>query len=196
MSDAQEAYAGPSLAVLCLLVFLAVLPVTLLVPILKPLVADRYPVGPFAVHAFQSINMVGAMLAAPAAGWLADRAGRRMPLVAGAFLADAGLLLALNWAPSYATLMALRFAEGVAHIAALTWLMGAALALAQRGGERSGAMMGAVGASIIFAVALGAGLGGLLARGGVERALWGAAALGVAGAGASAWALRRDAGAR
>jgi len=187
-----EERAEPSLWVLCFLVFLAVLPVTLVVPILKPLVADRYPVGPFAVHAFQSVNMVGAILAAPLAGWFADRLGRRRPLVAGAFLLDALLLLSLGRAPSYPALMALRFAEGMAHIAALTCLMGAALALAQRHGERSGAMMGAVGASIVFAVALGAGLGGLLARGGIQRALWGAAALGALGAAASLWALRRE----
>lgn len=196
MSEAREARPGPSLVVLCLLIFLAVLPVTLLVPILKPLVADRYPVGPLAVHAFQSINMVGAMLAAPAAGWFADRLGRRRPLVAGAFLLDALLLLSLGRAPTYPALMAIRFAEGAAHIAALTCVMGAALALAQRHGERAGAMMGAVGASIVFAVAIGAGLGGILARGGVGRALWGAAALGVLGAAASLWALRGEEGAR
>ncbi|OGL67396.1 MAG: hypothetical protein A3J27_00865 [Candidatus Tectomicrobia bacterium RIFCSPLOWO2_12_FULL_69_37] len=196
MSKAQEANAGPALAVLCLLIFLAVLPVTLLVPILKPLVADRYPVGPLAVHAFQSVNMVGAMIAAPLAGWFADRLGRRRPLVVGAFLLDAALLLSLGRAPTYPSLMIIRFAEGAAHIAALTCVMGAALALAQRHGERAGAMMGAVGASIVFAVAIGAGLGGLLARGGAGRALWGAAALGVLGAAASLWALRGDEGAR
>ncbi len=186
--------AAASLPSLCFLVFLAVLPVTLLVPVLKPLVADRYPVGAFAVHAFMSINMLGALLAAPVVGWIIDRLGRRRPIVVGAFLADAALLLALNWAPDYTTLIAIRFIEGMTHIAALTSVMGAALALAQRETRRAGGVMGAIGASIIFAVALGAGLGGFLAKGGLWRTIAGAAALSVLGAAVSAWTLRRGAG--
>ncbi len=186
--------AATSLPSLCFLVFLAVLPVTLLVPVLKPLVADRYPVGAFAVHAFMSINMVGALIAAPVVGWIIDRVGRRRPIVVGTFLADAALLLALNWAPDYTTLIAIRFIEGMTHIAALTSVMGAALALAHRETRRAGGVMGAIGASIIFAVGLGAGLGGFLARGGLWRTMAGAAALSVLGAAISAWTLRRDTG--
>ncbi len=195
-APAGEIEGAPSVPVLCLLAFLAVMPVTLLVPILKPLVVDRYPIGSFAAHAFLSINMVGAILTAPLVGWFVDRLGGRRTLVAAAFLADSALLLALGWAPNYPALMAIRFLEGVTHIAALTGVMGAALGVAQRSGERAGGVMGAIGASIIFAVASGAGLGGALAKGGLSRPLLGAAVIGTVGAIVSAWALRRDRGVR
>ncbi|MFC1491898.1 MFS transporter, partial [Nitrospinota bacterium] len=186
----------PPLAALYLLVFLAVLPVTLLVPILKPLVLDRYPVGLFAAHAFLSVNMISAILAAPLVGWLVDRIGRRQPIVVAAFVLDAFLLLALGGAPNYASLMILRLLEGVTHIAALTGVMGAALTLAHRHPTRAGGIMGAVGAAIVFSVALGAGLGGFLSKGGIRPPLYGAASIGLAGALISAWALRHDRHAR
>ena len=182
----------PPLPVLCLLVFLAVLPVTLLVPILKPLVLDRFPVTLFATHVFLSANMIGAILAAPLVGWLVDRVGRRQPIVVAAFVLDAALLLALGWAPSYAALMILRFLEGTTHIAALTGVMGTALTLAHRNPQRAGGIMGAVGAAIIFAVAFGAGLGGFLSKGGIMGPLYAAAAIGLIGALISGWVLRRD----
>ncbi len=183
---------NPPLPVLCLLVFLAVLPVTLLVPILKPLVLDRFPVGPFAAHAFLSINMISAILAAPAVGWIIDRIGRRQPIVVLAFVLDAILLLALGRAPSYAALMSFRFLEGITHIAALTGVMGAALTLTHRNPKRAGGIMGAVGAAIIFAVATGAGLGGALSKGGIHRPLIAAAVIGLIGALVSGWVLRHD----
>ncbi len=182
----------PTLPVLCLLVFLAVIPVTLLVPILKPLVLDRFPVGPFAAHAFLSINMISAILAAPVVGLIVDRIGKRQPIVVIAFVLDALLLLSIKWAPTYAALMALRFLEGITHIAALTGVMGAALTLAHRNPARSGGIMGAVGGSIIFAVATGAGLGGALSTGGIHRPLVAAAMISLIGALVSGWVLRHD----
>ncbi len=182
----------PPLPVLCLLVFFAVIPVTLLVPILKPLVLDRFPVGPFAAHAFLSINMVSAILAAPVVGLIIDRIGKRQPIVVIAFVLDSFLLLGIEWAPSYAALMSIRFLEGITHIAALTGVMGAALTLAHRNPARSSGIMGAVGGSIIFAVATGAGLGGALSSGGIHRPLVAAAVIGLIGALVSGWVLRHD----
>ena len=182
----------PPLTVLCLLVFLSVIPVTLLVPILKPLVLDRFPVGPFAAHAFLSANMVSAILAAPAMGWIVDRIGKRQPIVVGAFVLDAFLLMSLNWAPNYWALMAVRFMEGITHIAALTGVMGAALTLAHRNPERAGGIMGAIGGAIIFAVATGAGLGGALSRDGILRPIIAAMLIGLLGALISGWVLRHD----
>ena len=171
---------------------MAVIPVTLLVPILKPLVLDRFDVGPFAAHAFLSINMISAILAAPIAGWVVDRIGRRQPIVVTAFVLDAVLLLGMAKAESYAGLMTIRFLEGITHIAALTGVMGAALTLAQRSPQRAGGIMGAIGAAIIFAVATGAGLGGALSKGGIEPPLIVAALIGLAGAAISGWLLRHD----
>ena len=58
------------------------LPVTGMVPVLTELTQGRYPgTGDVARHLFMSVNMVGAIVAAPLAGLASDSLGRRMPLV-------------------------------------------------------------------------------------------------------------------
>ena len=47
-------------------------PVTLPVPVLRSRVGDRFAVSEFSTSLFMSVNMVGAALAAPLAGALAD----------------------------------------------------------------------------------------------------------------------------
>jgi MFS family permease len=167
--------------ILAWLTFLTILPVTLVVTVLKPLVQDRFGVMDLGTSGFMSINMVGAFIAAPLAGSLADRLGQRRPLVVAALLADAALLLALPAAPSYAILMGLRFLEGAAHIVALSLIMGVAADLARHHG--SGRLMGIVGATLTFGVAIGAPLGGVLGKTAPNLPLQAGAALAVLAAG-------------
>jgi MFS family permease len=111
-----------------------------------------------------SINMLGALVAAPLAGALADRlgAGRRL-LVAG-LVADGLCLLALTAPIPFGLFLALRFVEGCAHISALSILL--ALATHALPSERRGRAMGLVGGCMMLGVALGAPVGGLLGRSG------------------------------
>ena len=51
-------------------------PVTMPVPVLRELVYDRFAVSELATSLFMSINMLGALLAAPLAGAAVDRGGR------------------------------------------------------------------------------------------------------------------------
>ena len=169
-----------SAARLALAVFLCILPVTLVVPVLRPLVQDRYGVGDFATSLFMAVNMLGAVLCAPLAGALSDRLGRRRPLLVGALVADAVLLASLAHAPGYAALIGLRFIEGVAHIAALSLLLALAADRARRSG--SGRTMGAVGATLTLGVALGAPIGGRLGQLGPEWPLLAGAGVALAGA--------------
>ena len=69
--------------------FTIMLPVTMLVPVLKETVADRFGTGTFWTHSFMSFNLAGAVLAAPLAGPLANRLGHRRVLVCIAALANA-----------------------------------------------------------------------------------------------------------
>ena len=140
----------------CLL-FASMLPVTLLVPPLKELVGDRYAVSPFWVHTFMSVNMIGAVLAAPLIGFLSD-AGRRVRVAALALAADACLLSAMSFAPNLPCLMALRFLEGAAHILGLSTLMAVAGGCAVAG--KRGRTMGVVGSAMMLGTACGTGLGG------------------------------------
>ncbi len=129
MSGAAERsarYGNARIAGLGLLAVLVLLPVTLPVPVLRELVQHRFGVSELATSAFMSINMVGAFLAAPLVGALADRWGRRRGLLIGALALDALCFLALTADVPFAAFMAIRFVEGCAHISALSLLMGIA----------------------------------------------------------------------
>ncbi|MEM9454083.1 MAG: MFS transporter [Myxococcota bacterium] len=144
------------------LALLTLVPVTLPVPVLRELVLERFSVSELATSTFMSINMVGAILAAPIAGALSDRFGRRRPLVVGALIVDAVCFLGLTLPSSFPVFMGIRFVEGCAHIFALSLVLAHANALAPEG--RRGRVMGVVGAGLLLGVALGAPVGGILGR--------------------------------
>jgi len=141
-------------------VFFVMLPVTLLVPALKELVAARYGASPFWTHFFLSCNLLGAALMAPFIGALCDRPGSRVRTVAAALVADAALLAGMGGAGSLALLLFLRFFEGAAHMLALSALM--ALAADRSEPRTRGRIMGAVGACMMFGTAAGTRIGGLI----------------------------------
>jgi MFS family permease len=155
-------------------------PVTLPVPVLRELVQDRFLVSEFLTSAFMSINMVGALLAAPLAGYLSDRFGRRKPLLVGALVIDALCFLALTAPLPFTAFLAIRFFEGCAHISALSIL----LIMASRAlpSEHRGRAMGVAGSCMMLGIAFGAPLGGMLGRSGPLLPLQVGAALTLAGA--------------
>lgn len=138
--------------------FLTMLPVTMLVPVLKELVADRFNASSFWTHSFMSINMIGAVLAAPLGGALADRLDKRKPILVMALMIDAALLWAMLQVTTLPVLLIIRFVEGAAHIVAISTLMAIAGDWAGRSGR--GRMMGLIGSALIFGTACGAPLGG------------------------------------
>lgn len=183
--DPQHARAR--LAGLALVTFLTILPVTLVVPVLKGLVQDRFGVGDLATSLFMAANMAGAIVAAPLAGLVSDRTGKRKGLVLAGLLADALLLAALARAPGYGALMALRFLEGAAHALALSAVLALAADAARAAG--SGRAMGAVGATLTLGVALGAPLGGRLGEIDPTLPLLAGAVIALVGAAVAAWLL-------
>ena len=168
-------------------------PVTMPVPVLRELVHDRFAVSELLTSAFMSINMVGALIVAPFAGALADRLGRSRALLVSALLSDALCFFALALPVPFGAFLAIRFAEGCAHITALSVL----LTLASHALEpvRRGRAMGLVGGSMMLGVAVGAPVGGALGRGSplVPLEVGGAVLLACA---ALAWAAAREGGAR
>lgn len=140
------------------MVFLCMVPVTMLVAPLKELVGLRYQAGPFWTHSFMSVNMVGAILAAPLIGLLSDAGGARRRVAAMALFTDAALLTAMGWAPNLTTLLILRFFEGAAHILALSTLMAVAAGWAAE--KSRGRAMGIVGSAMMFGTACGTRTGG------------------------------------
>jgi MFS family permease len=159
--DAEPSLASrPRLAIVGILAISIMAPVTLPVPILRELVGERFQVSELLTSLFMSVNMIGAAIAAPLAGALADRIGRRRPLVIGALLADALCFLALTLDVPFSVFLAIRLVEGCAHIFALSLLLSIAASLG--GSHGRGLTMGMTGAGMMLGVALGAPIGGIL----------------------------------
>lgn len=180
-------------AALGLLALGIMVPVTLPVPVLRELVLERFSVSELATSLFMSINMVGALVAAPLIGALADRTGWRRRILVGALLADALCFLALCAPIPFRAFLLIRFAEGCAHISALSILL--ALASRALAPEHRGRAMGLVGGSMMLGVALGAPIGGVLGSGGPLLPLQAASGLLLAAAVLAAFAAR-EGGAR
>lgn len=151
--------------------FLLMLPVTAMVPVLTALTQGRYPdVGSFARHLFMSVNMLGALLAAPLAGLASDSLGRRTSLIAAGLIVNGLALLLMTGPWGYPTMLMLRFVEGAAHMTSLSLLMTLGADHARRDGL--GGSMGAVGAAVSLGVAAGAPLGGWLGAGDALTVPW------------------------
>ena len=163
----QKEETGSSAARLAALGLLAVgimAPVTMPVPVLRELVHDRFAVSELLTSLFMSINMLGALVAAPLVGALVDRIGRRRAILTGALLLDALCFFTLTAPIPFGIFLGVRFVEGCAHIGALSVLL--ATASNALPPERRGRAMGLVGGSMMLGVALGAPIGGALGRGG------------------------------
>jgi MFS family permease len=166
-SPAPSAHTLP----LAVCLFLLMLPVTAMVPVLSELTQGRYPgTSDFARHLFMSVNMVGALVAAPLAGLASDSVGRRTPLIAVGFAINGLALLLIGGEWSYPTILALRFLEGAAHMTSLSLLMTLGADHARR--VTLGGSMGAVGAAVSLGVATGAPLGGWLGADDALRVPW------------------------
>jgi MFS family permease len=182
-------YPAWRVGVLGLMALLMLLPVTLPVPVLRELVAERFGVSELLTSLFMSINMVGAVLAAPLAGALADRFGRRPVLIGAALALDALCFLGLTRDVAFPVFLAIRFVEGAAHIFALSLLLG--LASGARPEAQRGLVMGATGSGLLLGVASGAPLGGRLGEADPLVPLYVGAAV-VAGAAVLAVLLLRE----
>ena len=161
-ASAQIEYEGWRLVSLSAIAALILIPVTLPVPVLRELVQDRFAVSELATSLFMSINMIGAALAAPLAGLLADRHLQRPRFIAWALAFDAVCFFALTLDVPFPVFMGIRLLEGCAHIVALSLLLG--LAHGARPESQRGFAMGLAGGGLLLGVAIGAPIGGLLGR--------------------------------
>ena len=158
----QIEYEGWRLSALAGIAVLVLIPVTLPVPVLRELVQERFAVSEFATSLFMSINMLGAALAAPLAGLLADRHLQRPRFIAWALAIDALCFFALTLDVPFPVFMGIRLLEGCAHIVALSLLLG--LAHGARSEAQRGLAMGLAGGGLLLGVAIGAPIGGFAGR--------------------------------
>jgi MFS family permease len=155
---------------LAVVLFVQMLPATLVAPAIRPVVGDYHGFGETVMQAFMSVNMLGAVLAAPLVGYAVDRGARPGRLLLWLSGADAVLLSLLTFPMGTGVLLALRTVEGAAHVGAATALLAHAASAAR--GSKQGRSMGMAGAAIMFAVASGHGIGAGLVGWDPRAAFW------------------------
>jgi MFS family permease len=146
-----------------LAMFLALVPVTLLVPGLDELVAVRHGGSDGAVHGFMTVNMVAGMITVPLLMRRLRQLGDLRWWLVALFLLDAVAFVGMGRASSISMLFAFRILDGAAHLPAVTLLMVAANRAA---GDRRGASLGALATALMLGITVGSPLGGWLVQSG------------------------------
>jgi MFS family permease len=145
--------------------FLALVPVTLLVPGLDELVIGAHGGSQSAAHAFMTVNMVAGMVAVPFMMRRLRRLGDLRWLLAALFLIDAVAFVGMGRAGSLNALLAFRVLDGAVHLPAVTLLMVAANRAA---GEKRGGSLGALASALMLGITVGSPLGGWLVNKGTS----------------------------
>jgi MFS family permease len=146
-------------ALIPLLVLGTMLPGMVLIPAVRPFIAAFHGGSEPAMHAFMSVNLLGAILGGPLVVGLAERGGARRAWRLRLALLDGSLLLACLLPLPIPLLLTTRAVQGAASMGVLSLLLGAVRGDAP---GTHGRAMGLAGAAMMVAVALGAPLGTLL----------------------------------
>lgn len=160
MAEAQAPQTSSSrLGVAAGLVFGAMLPATIVIPVVRRFVEAGWPGAEWLMHAFIAVNLLGACLGGPVLAVRAERAARRRWVAAASAGLDGALLLGVVAMPPLGVLLALRFVQGAFYIAAVSILMGSI-----RRAAKTGAAMGLVGGAVVLSILVGIPLGAILGK--------------------------------
>ncbi|MDF3821013.1 MFS transporter [Leptospira sp. 96542] len=108
------------------LVFLSMLPVTMIVPVVKDIIKDRLLGSNWEVAYFTSVPMLGSFLFSPIAGIISDKFQNRKYFIALFCFIDAFLFYLLTIVTDMKSFLIIRFFEGAAHIFIIGLLLSAA----------------------------------------------------------------------
>lgn len=146
-------------AVVATMAFLVMLGAGVVIPAVRPMFAS-IGASESQMHAFMSVNMIGAAVGAPLLGAWADRRRIHRALVIALAVADAALLFATTLHVGVGALLALRVLQGATNVGVLSITLGA-IATAGRSHARAA---GVGGSAVMVAVAIGPAVGGALLR--------------------------------
>lgn len=150
-----------------LLVFGAMLPETIVIPVVRSFVTAHWPGHEWLMHAFLAVNLLGAVAGGPVLAVRAERLGKRRVVAGVSAMLAGALLLAVTVSPPWPLLLALRFVQGSVYIAAVSILMGTI-----RRQSKSSAAMGVVGCAVVLSILVGIPLGAVLAKSSPSLPLW------------------------
>jgi MFS family permease len=142
-----------------LLVLGAMLPATIVIPVVRSFVMAGWPGAEWVMHAFIAVNLLGAVVGGPLLAVRAERLGQRRVVAGISAALDGAFLLGVTLSPPLWAMLVLRFVQGAVYIAAVSILMGTI-----RRQSRSAAAMGVVGCAVVLSILLGIPLGAVLGR--------------------------------
>jgi MFS family permease len=148
-------------AIYAVLIFIAMLSLTLMAPCIKEFIIDRFDASNTEASMFFSLEMLAYVIFAVAWGSLSDKCGKRKPFIVFGFGGSAFLYFLMAQASSLPLLLALRFVQGAITVMAWSLVMTSALDVVQR--TSYGKTMGVIGMAMMFGMASGAPIGGLMA---------------------------------
>ncbi len=149
-------------AIYAVLTFVAMLSLTLMAPVIKEFIIDRFNASNTEAGMFFTLEMLAYVIFAVVWGALSDKCGKRKPFIVFGFGGSAVLYFLMAQASSLPFLLGLRFIQGAITVMAWSLVMTSALDCVQR--TSYGKTMGVIGMAMMFGMASGAPIGGLLAE--------------------------------
>lgn len=144
-----------------LLVLGAMLPGTIVIPVVRKFVTAGWPDQEWLMHAFLAVNLLGAVVGGPLLAVRAERLGIRRVMAGVSAMLDGAFLIAVTLGPPVWLLLGLRFLQGAVYIAAVSILMGT---IRRQSTGSSSAMMGVVGCAVVLSILVGIPLGAILSK--------------------------------
>jgi len=149
-----------NIATLGILTFLLMLSVSMVYPVLRPFVVDRFDTSITQASLFVSVNLLAYVIFAIVWGALSDKAGTRRPFIIAGLLGNAVMMFLITRVETLGLLLSLRFVEGAFSIMAFSLIMTSALDRARS--VRIGEGIGIVAMSFALGNAFGSPIGGRL----------------------------------
>lgn len=137
------------------------LSLTLLAPEIKEFIIDRFGTSKAEASMFFSLEMLAYVIFAVVWGSLSDKCGKRKPFIVFGFGGSAVLYFLMAQANSFPLLLMLRFIQGAITVMAWSLVMTSALDCVPK--TSYGKTMGVIGMAMMFGMASGAPIGGLMA---------------------------------
>jgi MFS family permease len=149
-------------AIYAVLIFIAMLSLTLMAPCIKEFIIDRFGASNTEASMFFTLEMLAYVIFAVVWGSLSDKCGKRKPFIVFGFGGSAVLYFLMAQVNSLSLLLGLRFIQGAITVMAWSLVMTSALDIVHK--TSYGKTMGVIGMAMMFGMASGAPIGGLLAE--------------------------------
>lgn len=141
------------------LVILALVPNTIVIPVIRAFVSQGWPGRDWLIQGFMAASLLGAGVGGPLLAQAAERRGVRGWAAVGLLLLDAAMALIVVTQPPWEIVLLARLVQGAASVGAVSLLMGGGTAAADRARAA-----GVVAAGVVVALLVSIPIGAVLAK--------------------------------